>query len=72
MNAAVTTTGSVPLRSYIDRQARGLGFSIQGRLRRCEEYETATLEKCFMDENGNIYRLRHGILTIVGADGSVY
>ena len=64
--------GGTPLRTYIDSQARGLGFRIEGKLRRCEEFETATLDKCFMDEKGNIYRLRHGILTIIGADGKVY
>lgn len=71
MNQTQTNSGT-PLRAYIDHQAKGLGFSISGKLSRCEEFETATLDKCFIDEMGNVFMLRHGILTIVAADGRVY
>lgn len=66
------TSTQIPLREYIDRQARGLGVNITGKLRRCEEYEPSHLHKAFVDEKGSIYVLRHGILTIIGPDGKVY
>ena len=66
------TSTQVPLREYIDRQARDLGVSIAGKLRRCEAYEPSHLHKAFVDENGSVYVLRHGILTIIGPDGKVY
>ena len=59
-------------RAYIEEQARKLGVTIAGKLRRSEENEASTLEKCFADEEGKIFRLRHGILTVVDADGKVY
>ncbi len=63
---------SVPLRSFIDRQAQGLGVSVRGKLTRCREFETSYLEKCFVDEAGSVYYLRHGVLTVIGQDGRVY
>lgn len=68
------TTGArrIPLRTYIDNQAHELGVSITGKLNRCREFETSHLEKCFVDEKGSVFILRHGILTIVGSDGRVY
>lgn len=59
-------------REYIEKQAASLGVTIQGKLHRCAEFETAEVEKCFADEAGNLYMLRHGVLTIRGADGKVY
>ena len=59
-------------REYIEKQAEALGVRIAGKLLRHAEYERAAAEKCFMDEAGNLYKLRHGILTIQGADGKVY
>ena len=59
-------------REYIEKQAHALGVTIAGKLRRSAEHETAEVEKCFVDEGGNLYMLRHGILTIQGADGKVY
>ena len=59
-------------REYIEKQANALGVTIVGKLRRSAEHETAEVEKCFEDEGGNLYMLRHGILTIRGADGRVY
>ena len=59
-------------REYIEKQAAALGVTIAGKLRRSEEHESAEVEKCFVDEAGNLYMLRHGVLTIRGADGKVY
>ncbi len=59
-------------REYIEKQAEALGVRIVGKLRRSVEHETAEVEKCFADEAGNLFLLRHGILTIRGADGTVY
>jgi len=59
-------------REFIEKQANDLGVTIVGKLRRSEEHETAEVEKCFVDEGGNLYMLRHGILTIQDADGKVY
>ena len=59
-------------REYIEKQADALGVTIVGKLRRSVEHETAEVEKCFVDEDGNLYMLRHGILTVRGADGKVY
>ena len=59
-------------REYIEKQAAALGVSIVGRLRRSEEHESAEVEKCFMDEAGHLYMLRHGILTVRDAQGNVY
>ena len=59
-------------REFIEKQANALGVTIIGKLCRSEEHETAEVEKCFVDEAGNLFVLRHGILTIRGADGTVY
>lgn len=59
-------------REFIEKQAEALGVTIVGKLRRSAEQETAEVEKCFMDEAGNLYMLRHGILTIQDPDGKVY
>ena len=59
-------------REYIENQAQKLGVTIVGKLRRSAEHETAEVEKCFIDEAGNLFMLRHGILTIQGVDGKVY
>ena len=59
-------------REYIEKQAEALGVKIAGKLCRHAEYETAEVEKCFKDEDGNLYKLRHGILTSQGADGKIY
>ena len=59
-------------REYIEKQAERLGVTIVGKLRRSVDHETAEVEKCFTDEAGNLYMLRHGILTVQGADGKVY
>lgn len=59
-------------REYIEKQAGALGVKIIGKLSRQAEYETAEVEKCFTDKVGNLYILRHGILTIQGIDGKIY
>ena len=59
-------------REYIEKQGKVLGVTIVGKLRRSAEYETAEVEKCFTDEIGNVYILRHGILTIRDADGKIH
>lgn len=59
-------------REYIEKQAKALGVTIIGKLRRSAENETAEVEKCFIDEAGNLFMLRHGVLTIRGVDGKVY
>ncbi len=59
-------------REYIEKQASVLGVPIAGKLRRSADNETADVEKCFVDEAGNLFMLRHGILTIRDADGKVY
>lgn len=53
-------------------EAQKLGVTIVGKLRRSMDNETAEVEKCFIDEAGNLFMLRHGILTIQGVDGKVY
>lgn len=59
-------------REYIEHQANALGMTIVGKLRRSAEHETAEVEKCFVDEAGNLFMLRHGVLTIRDAEGNVY
>ena len=59
-------------REYIEKQADALGVSITGKLRRSAENESAEVEKCFVDESGKLYMLRHGILTIRDTAGNVY
>ena len=59
-------------RLYIEQAAARLGVRIQGRLTRAAEAETAEVEKCFSDEAGTLFRLRHGVLTVTDAEGRVY
>ena len=55
----------------IRQQAARLGFKIVGRLTRRPEWERAKPERAYIDEAGNEYYTRRGILTIVTADGGV-
>lgn len=55
----------------IREQAINLGFEIIGRLVRHSEMELFRCEKVYLDEAGNQYLVRRGILTIVTADGGV-
>lgn len=55
----------------IREQAKHLGFEIIGRLTRRPEWERSTRERAYIDDAGNEYYTRHGILTIVTADGGV-
>lgn len=52
--------------------ASSLGFSVQGSLFETSGQEPRRRCRYFADEGGNLYILRRGILTIVGADGKVY
>ena len=53
-------------------QAESLGFQIAGNLVRCTGREPSHLYQCYLDEAGNEYILRRGILTIIAADGRVF
>lgn len=53
-------------------QAERLGFQVSGDLVRCIGREPSHLYQCFLDEAGNEYILRRGILTIKAADGRVF
>ena len=55
----------------IREQANLLRFQIVGALIRHPEFERSRHEKFYLDEDGNEYYLRRGILTIVTADGGV-
>lgn len=55
----------------IREQAKHLGFEIIGRLTRRPEWERSARERAYIDDAGNEYYTRRGILTIVTADGSV-
>lgn len=55
----------------IREQADRLRFTIRGALIRHPELEYSRHEKCYIDEDGNEYYLRRGILTIITADGGV-
>jgi len=55
----------------IRQQAKKLGFEIVGRLTRRPEWEHSSRERAYIDEAGNEYYTRHGILTIVTVDGGV-
>ena len=55
----------------IREQAANLGHEIIGRLVRHTELELFRCEKVYLDEDGNEYLLRWGILTIVTAEGTV-
>jgi len=59
-------------REYIEKQAKALGVTIVGKLSRSAEHETAEVEKCFVDEGGSLFMLRHGILTVRDERGNVY
>jgi len=51
-------------------QARQLGFPIAGDLTPSEGRDSRC--RYFVDEAGNTYILRYGILTIVAANGQTY
>ena len=55
----------------IRQQAEKLGFKIIGKLVRRPEWERSTKERAYIDEAGNEYYTRWGILTIVTVDGGV-
>lgn len=55
----------------IREQCNLLRFTIRGALTRHPEFERSRHEKYYLDEDGNEYYLRRGILTIVTADGGV-
>ena len=52
-------------------QAEKLGHVIVGALTRCPDWERNSKERVYIDEAGNEYLTRRGILTIVTADGGV-
>ena len=60
------------VREYIEKQATTLGVVINGLLHREEQREKARIEICFADDIGQLFFLRHGILTVCGVDGRVY
>ena len=55
----------------IRQQAKSLGFRIIGRLIHRPEWERSAKERAYIDEAGNEYYTRRGILTIVTAGGGV-
>ncbi len=55
----------------IREQANMLRFQIAGALVRHPELERSRHEKYYLDEDGNEYYVRRGILTIVTAEGGV-
>lgn len=55
----------------IREQANNLRFTIRGALTRHPEFERSRHEKYYLDEDGNEYFLRRGILTIVTVEGGV-
>lgn len=55
----------------VREQAEKLGFQIVGILTRHPEWEKSSVERLYMDAAGNEYFTRHGILTIITADGGV-
>lgn len=55
----------------IREQATRLGFEIIGQLVRHTELEIFRQEKVYLDDEGNAYLTRYGILTIVTPDGTV-
>jgi len=56
----------------IAQQALRLGFIIRGELVRHPELETSGRYRYYLDDSGNAYILRRGILTVISADGTVY
>lgn len=55
----------------IRKQAENLGHKIVGQLVRHNELEIFRLEQVYLDDAGNAYLVRRGILTIVTPDGVV-
>ena len=55
----------------IREQAAAFGFEIVGQLTRRPEWETTKRERAYMDEAGNEYYTRRGVLTIVTVDGAI-
>lgn len=55
----------------IRQQAKALKFEIVGKLTRRPEWEKSRHERAYIDEAGNEYYTRRGVLTIVTADGGV-
>lgn len=55
----------------IREQAAALGFEIVGQLARRPEWEATKRERAYIDEAGNEYYTRRGVLTIFTADGAV-
>ena len=55
----------------IREQAKRYGHEIVGRLTRCPDWERSTKERWYIDDAGNEYFTRRGILTIITADGGV-
>lgn len=52
-------------------QAVAVGFEIIGQLTRRPEWETTKRERAYIDEAGNEYYTRRGVVTIVTVDGAV-
>lgn len=55
----------------IRKQARQLGYEVVGKLTRCPGWERGKPERWYIDEAGNEYFIRWGVLTIVTAEGGV-
>ena len=55
----------------IREQAKSFGFEIIGILSRRADLEYSRHEQIYLDDAGNEYILRRGILTIITADGGV-
>lgn len=55
----------------IREQAKSFGFEIIGILTRRSDLEYSNLERIYLDDAGNEYILRRGILTIITFDGGV-
>lgn len=55
----------------IREQCNMLRFQIAGHLTRHPDLERSRHERYYVDEDGNEYFLRRGVLTIVTAEGGV-
>ena len=55
----------------IREYAKKFNHKIVGKLTRRPEWERSSKERAYIDEAGNEYYTRRGILTIVTADGGV-
>ena len=55
----------------IREQAAAFGFEIVGQLTRRPEWEATKRERAYIDEAGNEYYNRCGVLTIVTVDGAI-